>query len=63
MPNSRRDIVARNSRVGVSGEIVPACFNRVKNTVSCRYVVNGYIGPYLYQVLVRTIGSDNWKHG
>lgn len=63
MPNSRCDIVARNSRVRVSGEIVPACFNRVKNTVSCRYVVNGYIGPYLYQVLVRTIASDNWMHG
>jgi len=63
MPNAWRDIVARNPRVGVSGEIVPACFNRVKNTVSRRYVVNGYVGPYLDQVLVRTIGSDNWKHG
>lgn len=63
MPNARRDIVARNSRVGVSGEIVPACFNRVKNTVSCRYVANGHEGPYLDQGLVRTIGSDNWKHG
>ena len=59
MPNARRDIVARNSRVGVSGEIVPACFDRVENTVSCRYVVSGYIRPYLDQVLVRAIGSDN----
>ncbi len=59
MPNARRNIVARNSRVGVSGEIVPACFNRIKNTVSCGYVLNGYVRPYLDQVLVRTIGSDN----
>lgn len=59
MPNARRDIVARNSRVGVSGEIVPACFNRVKNTVSCNCVVSGDIGPYFNQVLVRAVCSDN----
>ncbi len=59
MPKARRDIVARNSRVGVSGEIVPACFNRVEYTVSCIHVVSGYIGPSFDQVLVRAIGSDN----
>ncbi|EHS48849.1 hypothetical protein PDO_3613 [Rhizobium sp. PDO1-076] len=63
MPNAGRDIVARNYRIGVSGEIVPACFNRVKNTVSNSYVANGYVAPYLDQVLIRAIGYDNWKHG
>lgn len=62
MPNTRCNIVARHSRVGVSCQMLPARLNRIENSISCDYVFNENVGPDFDQVLIGTIRADNRKH-